>query len=69
MPRKDEVDPATGIRYQGDVLNGKLSPLEAILREAQAAHRGRGPFASPLAGYDPVLRCHLRLEEPEDSPE
>ena len=65
MPRKDGVDPATGLRYEGDVLNGKLSVTEAILREALTVRSSAWPAASSDVGYDPVLRSHLRLDEPE----
>lgn len=68
MPRSDDRPPDSGIQFQGDVLNGKLSVEEAIVLKAhRAVHRSahRAPLASDY--LDPVLLHHLRTP-PEFDP-
>ncbi len=64
MPWKDEVDPRTGISYEGSVLTGKTTVPEAIWNEARRAQNWNNAAVRPdPANLDPVLRHHLRLDQ------
>jgi len=74
MPRSDRGPDPLGIRYQGDVLTGKITVEEAHDRaardvaQAQLADKHRRSdysncYTAP-ENYDPVLRHHLGIGKP-----
>jgi hypothetical protein len=64
MPKNGGTDPDTGAKYEGDVLEGKLSVEEALRRIALKAARNAARVPRATGALDPVLRSHLRLDEP-----
>jgi hypothetical protein len=74
MPRSDGGPDRSGIRYEGDVLTGKISVEEAHAKaarevaQAQVADKHRrgdhsNCYTTP-ENYDPVLRQHLGIGKP-----
>jgi hypothetical protein len=72
MPDSEKQPDSLGIRYEGELLNGKITVDEALAREkaqqqlaaAQTQIRtGVGCVRGPEE-YDPVLRYHLRVGKP-----
>ena len=72
MPRTHGQPDESGIRYDGDVLTGKISVEEAHARDARQALQAQmndrerhpaGCYTTP-ENYDPVLRYHLRMGNP-----
>jgi len=72
MPDSDKQPDSLGIRYEGELLNGKITVDEAFAREKakQQLHAiqtqirtGVGCVRGPEE-YDPVLRFHLGMEKP-----
>ena len=59
MPRSEKNSPdELGISFDGAVMNGKMSVLDALQLAALAAKRTPSQGGNYL---DPVLRFHLRL--------
>ncbi len=74
MPRTGGKPDSTGARYEGAVLNGKVSVQEAHTKDAiqvaraqvaEKLRRGdlRNCYVAP-ENYDPVLRFHLGVGKP-----
>jgi hypothetical protein len=61
MPKSDPHTPdELGLSYNGRVLNGGLSLMEALRVNALAVNRApAGPHGAP----DPVLRDHMRTQK------
>ena len=58
LPREG-VDPATGIRYEGDILTPKFTVQEALY-----GYGNRSARVFPPEALDPVLRFHLGIAPP-----
>ena len=59
MPRSDGGPYRLGIRYEHDVLTGKISVEEAQAQLNDRAGHPANCYTSPQ-NYHPVLRYHLR---------
>jgi len=74
MPRTDGKPDSMGARYEGAVLNGKVSVQEAHAKDAIEVARAqlaeklrRGDLSNchvAPENYDPVLCYHLRVGKP-----
>jgi len=72
MPDSEKQPDSLGIRYEGELLNGKITLEDALAREKAEQQRhaiqtqirtGVGCVRGPEE-YDPVLRYHLRVGKP-----
>jgi hypothetical protein len=66
MPRREGVDPDTGIRDEGDVLTGQRSFQEIVRGEAERAAARRADAYVPPHLREPVQQKDLGLDRPEN---